>query len=251
VPTLFHPWAEALVGRLAPSRGIRALDAATGPGTVARILSRVIGRRGQIVASDSSPSMIARAESKPAVDRGAAIAYTVAPAAPLPFPDHSFDLVTCQQGLQFFPDAGAALTEMRRVLVPNGRLGASVWCPREECSVFYGMQEAMFAAGQSKLAELLSIPFPRWTDEDLAARARELGFGSIRVFAETREVVFEGGVDQVFQAMFGTPIAPLLSALSQQERAAILEAAHRTLAPLIEGGAVRGPMRSWILLATA
>ena len=32
----------------------------------------------------------------------------------LPFPDDSFDVVTCQQGLQFFPDRPAAMAEMRR-----------------------------------------------------------------------------------------------------------------------------------------
>jgi len=38
----------------------------------------------------------------------------------LPFPDGSFDLVLCQQGLQFFPDRLLGLREMRRVLVPVG-----------------------------------------------------------------------------------------------------------------------------------
>jgi ubiquinone/menaquinone biosynthesis C-methylase UbiE len=42
-------------------------------------------------------------------------------------PDSSFDVVLCQQGLQFFPDRGAALREVRRVLVPGGRALLSVW----------------------------------------------------------------------------------------------------------------------------
>ena len=33
-------------------------------------------------------------------------------------PTHSFDIVLCQLGLQFFPDQGRALREMRRVLEP-------------------------------------------------------------------------------------------------------------------------------------
>ena len=36
----------------------------------------------------------------------------------IPFTDGSFDVVTCQLGLQFFPDRAKALREMKRVLVP-------------------------------------------------------------------------------------------------------------------------------------
>ena len=40
----------------------------------------------------------------------------------LPFPDDSFDIVLCQQGVQLAPDKLAALRHMRRVLAPGGRL---------------------------------------------------------------------------------------------------------------------------------
>jgi ubiquinone/menaquinone biosynthesis C-methylase UbiE len=46
---------------------------------------------------------------------------------PLPFDDDSFDVVLCQQGLQFFPEQAAATAEMRRVLRPGGVAGVSVW----------------------------------------------------------------------------------------------------------------------------
>jgi SAM-dependent methyltransferase len=49
----------------------------------------------------------------------------------LPFATHTFDLVVCQQGLQFFPDSGTALREAHRVLVPGGRFAVAVWCAIE------------------------------------------------------------------------------------------------------------------------
>ncbi|MBL8988711.1 MAG: class I SAM-dependent methyltransferase [Gemmatimonadetes bacterium] len=251
VPRLFGPWAESLVDRLQPARAIRALDVATGPGTVARVLSRRIGRRGQVAACDGSPAMIARAQSKPEIEKGAPIAYTVAPAAPLPYPDRSVDVVTCQQGLQFFPDGKAALAEMKRVLVPGGRLAASVWCPPEDCTVFFAYQRALREAGQDEIANLMSIPFPRWTAEDVDARAQEVGFAEVRVFDETRDLEFEGGIAQALQAFMGTPIGPLLAKLPPAAHAAIGAAAERTFQPLLLDGIVRGPMRSWVLLGTA
>ena len=50
----------------------------------------------------------------------------------LPFADGSFDLVLCQEMLQFVPDRLAALREVRRVLSPGGRFLASTWRPRSE-----------------------------------------------------------------------------------------------------------------------
>ena len=122
VPRLFNPWAEALVHRMAPDPGLRALDVACGPGTVARVLARVLGPNGIVAASDSSPTMIARAESKPPVKGGAPIAYTVSPAAPLPYPDQSFDLVTCHGVLSYIPDPGQALKSLAPCLRPQGAL---------------------------------------------------------------------------------------------------------------------------------
>ncbi len=251
VPRLFNPWAEALVHRLAPEPGLRALDVACGPGTVARVLARSLGPKGIVAASDSSPAMITRAESKGAIEGGAPIAYTVSPAAPLPYPDQSFDVVTCQQGLQFFPDARAALTEMRRVLTPRGRLGLSVWCPPEDCSVFFAFQQALRLADLPELADFMNVPFPRWTGEDLAGRARGVGFQSAGVVDETHDLVFEGGVAETLRAFSGTPIGPMLTKLTAAEMAGLVRAADQTLAPLMAGGTVRGPMRSWILEATA
>ena len=45
----------------------------------------------------------------------------------MPLPDASFDVVLCQQGVQFFPDQRAGLQEFKRVLVPGGRVLLSVW----------------------------------------------------------------------------------------------------------------------------
>jgi ubiquinone/menaquinone biosynthesis C-methylase UbiE len=43
------------------------------------------------------------------------------------FHDGSVEVVSCQQGLQFLPDTGAALREIRRVIVPGGRLACTVF----------------------------------------------------------------------------------------------------------------------------
>lgn len=81
---------------------------------------------GAVSALDMNPGMLAVARSGPPVD-GPSLEWHEGNASALPFPDQSFDLVLCQEGCQFFPDKPAALQEMRRVLVPGGRIALSVW----------------------------------------------------------------------------------------------------------------------------
>ena len=70
--------------------------------------------------------MLAAARSIPAPE-GAPVEWREGEATALDLPDSSFDLVICQQGLQFFPDRAAAASEVLRVLAPDGRFAAAVW----------------------------------------------------------------------------------------------------------------------------
>jgi ubiquinone/menaquinone biosynthesis C-methylase UbiE len=70
---------------------------------------------------DLSPAMLEFARRR-AADLGRAIDLRVGDAERLPYDDASFDTVVCALGLCAIPDARAAIREMRRVLVPGGRL---------------------------------------------------------------------------------------------------------------------------------
>ena len=61
----------------------------------------------------------------------------------LPFADAAFDVALCQLGLQFFPDRAAALREMRRVLVPDGRLVFNVFGPIEHNPATHALADAL------------------------------------------------------------------------------------------------------------
>ena len=111
--------------RLAP--GDRVLDVACGTGVVARAAAERVGRGGRVVGVDINPGMIAVARSLPAATTGAPIQWHERSALDLQLTDVSFDVVVCQQGLQFFPDKAIALKEMRRVLDHGGRIAVSVW----------------------------------------------------------------------------------------------------------------------------
>lgn len=61
------------------------------------------------------------------VPGGATVEWREDDAGALGLPDGAFDLVLCQQGLQFFPDRPAAAREIRRVLTDDGRVALNVW----------------------------------------------------------------------------------------------------------------------------
>ena len=90
-----------------------------------------------VMGVDFNAAMIetARTQTPPA---GAPVAWREGDAHALPCADATFDVVCCQQGLQFFPDKPHALREMHRVLGPGGRL---VWAPGKVYTVYLSKKQ--------------------------------------------------------------------------------------------------------------
>lgn len=101
----------------AGAAGDRALDIATGTGTIARALAR---RGWRVDAIDRSSDMIAAARMLDG-EEGTTVAYSQAAAESLPFADESFALATAGTCWHWFDRARAA-SEARRVLRPGGHL---------------------------------------------------------------------------------------------------------------------------------
>jgi SAM-dependent methyltransferase len=103
--------------------GRRILDAGCGSGP----LSAALRDRGAVVTGvDASAGMLGLARRRLGPDADLRVADL---ADPLPFPDGAFDDVVASLVLHYLRDWGPVLAEMRRVLVPGGRLVASVEHP--------------------------------------------------------------------------------------------------------------------------
>lgn len=126
VGPLFAPCAARLVELVAPKPGERVLDLACGTGIVARHVARRVGPTGAVTALDINPHMLAVAREA-AAKEGARIDFYEGKAEALPFPDNSFDLVTCQHAFQFFEGRTTAAAEIRRILAPGGRAAIATW----------------------------------------------------------------------------------------------------------------------------
>lgn len=106
-----------LVELVKPGKDWVALDIATGAGHTAAAFAPHVAR---VVASDITPEMLEQSK-KLAGEKGYGNMETaIADAERLPFPDKSFDLVTCRIAPHHFPDIAAFLAESFRVLKPGG-----------------------------------------------------------------------------------------------------------------------------------
>lgn len=120
VPAIGEPVARDLIDRAALRAGERVLDVACGTGIVARLAAEQVGETGTVAGLDVNPGMLAVARSVTPPETS--IDWHEASAEDMPLPDDVFDVVLCQMGLQFMADKPAALSEMRRVLAPGGRI---------------------------------------------------------------------------------------------------------------------------------
>jgi demethylmenaquinone methyltransferase/2-methoxy-6-polyprenyl-1,4-benzoquinol methylase len=108
----------------------RVLDACCGTGDLALAAERAGGR---VTGLDFSPRMLERARRK-----SAAIEWVEGDLLALPFPDGSFEAATVGFGVRNVGDLEQALIELRRVLVPGGRLGIlEITMPRGPLAPFY------------------------------------------------------------------------------------------------------------------
>jgi demethylmenaquinone methyltransferase / 2-methoxy-6-polyprenyl-1,4-benzoquinol methylase len=110
--------------------GDRVLDSCCGTGDLALADLRAGGR---VTGVDFSDAMLERARWK-----SDAVEWIQADALELPFADGSFEAATVGFGVRNLEDVEAGLRELRRVLVPGGRLGIlEITQPRGLLRPFY------------------------------------------------------------------------------------------------------------------
>jgi len=122
--------------------GSRVLDVAAGTGESTLMAAGRVGPTGYVLAADISVSLlnvaaeVARKESLTNVDTRVMNADNLALDA------DAFDAVICRIALMLFPKPAQALTEMRRVVKPGGKVAAMVYAALEKNpyhGIFYGV----------------------------------------------------------------------------------------------------------------
>ena len=102
--------------------GMDLLDVGCGPGTITLGLAEVVAP-GSVVGIDLQLAQVAQARTMAAERPARNARFAVATGYQLPFPSASFDAVFAHAVLMHLREPARALTEMRRVLRPNGIVG--------------------------------------------------------------------------------------------------------------------------------
>src|SRR6266576_2919928 len=211
VPAITRKWAEDLLGRAQPRAGEAVLDIACGTGVVARLAGKRMAR-GHVTGLD--------------LNKGVPIEWIEGSALDLPFPAGKFDLVLCQLGLQFFPDQGRALREMRRVLSPSGRVALSGFSPIERtpgANAFVLALDRVLGPSASKIKRgEHSFNAP----DELRELLLNAGFARVEVQTVVQQIAFPSVLDYVRFQLLATPMAALLSSREEAD----LQAACKTIA---------------------
>jgi SAM-dependent methyltransferase len=173
VPAIFEPLARLLIDLACPEPRECILDVCCGTGVVARLVAPIVGRGGKTVGLDFDANMIAAGRRlNPDVD------WRVGNLQNLPFVDGAFDLVMCQQGLQFLYDREAGLKQIYRVLRPGGRIALAVWTELAKSPAHAILFDAMGAM----LGVDMSKP-PAWSlpeERQLTTLVSSVGFVDIK-----------------------------------------------------------------------
>lgn len=208
VPAMTAVWAADLASRAALLPGDRVLDVACGTGVVARLAAERVGGTGRVAGLDVNPGMLEVARSLPPV-AGAVVAWHRGSALALPFSAAVFDVVLCQLGLQFFPDRPAALREIRRVLVPGGRLALNVFGPIERNPATWALARALDRHVNPGASVAKRSEHALADTAGLRAMVAAAAFTNIEIRTATKMVRFPSAADYVRIQLAATPLATL------------------------------------------
>ena len=244
VPAIFAPWAADLLELVAPQPGERVLDVACGTGIVARNASSMVGATGRVVGIDMNASMLEIACSNDAL-----VEWREGDALAMPFLDQQFDVVVCQQALQFFPDRSKALREMHRVLVPNGRLGIAVWCSIEASPGYLALVQALERHVDASTAKLMDDLFCLADASEIRALLDGGRFREVTVLRESNMACFASPEEFTRAIAIGSIMRRAGTQFSDETMRLLIEDVSAALQPYVSADGLAFPMGAH--LATA
>jgi ubiquinone/menaquinone biosynthesis C-methylase UbiE len=251
VSLIMDPWVRCLVDVATLQPGEHILDIACGTGFVARLAAQAVGVKGRVVGIDLNPSMIEAARAASEREAATTTDWRIGDVAALPFENGGFDVVLCQQGLQFFPDRVQALREMRRVLRLGGRLAFTVWSAIADTPYQAALADALARHVSPEAGSMARAPCALHDAAQLHRLVASAGFRDVRVrptIATTKLPLPEEFVPGHLAAL---PMAPAIARLTHERRAALIEDMTQALRAYVDGGQLTIPAGVHVVTADA
>ena len=248
VPPIFASWADRLVETGEIQEGDRVLDLACGTGIVARRAASRVGNGGSVVGLDINDGMLTVAADT-AADSHPSIEWRQGDAVDLPFPAKRFDVVCCQQALQFFDGPAAAVDEMRRVLTPEGRVALSVWRPLDYQPAYAILADALERHIGEAAGAMMRSPFPEWDSENLRTLLQDAGFDDVSVTIDIGSVRYPSVTEFVRREAASSPLAEPITAVDRERRDELVKKLEDSLHRYCDDEGIIFPMESYVVTA--
>lgn len=250
----WHRWDPFLKAWLGPATdtmldlagvgpGSRVLDIAAGAGEPAITIAKRAGPTGYVLATDISPKILEYARSSAARQGVTSLETRVMDGENLELPDGSFDVVTSRVGLIYFPDQQRALSEIRRVLKPGGRVAAIVYSTAEN-NKFFSMPVSVIRRKAQLPPPLPGQPgpFSLGSPGVLEEAYRRAGFRDIQVRTISAPVKTASAAECVrFEKESFGALHTMLAGLSKADQDAAWQEIHDGLRQFEDPNGFEGP----------
>ena len=247
VPASTRPSAEQMLEHVSLHEGDRILDAACGTGIVIRLIADRFGNIGSFVGMDLNSGMLDVArENEP---NNVSVEWRQGDLCALPFPDDSFDVVLCNQGMQYAPDKSVALGEIRRVLASGGRLVFAVWS--EEPPYQMALADALRRHVSAEAAVSTLSGYTLRDTDTIRTLLGGAGFQDIKMQELVMTRREPSSADSVLEFVARMPIARDVATVSEEARQAIGQEVSTALQPYLEGDEFVMPVKTHVVQAHA
>jgi len=225
----------------------RVLDLGCGSGRLTVALARA---GAAVTGIDTSAERLEQARRR-AAESGVELQLVQADMdEPLPFEDGSFDAATSRLALMAAAAPAATLRELRRVVVPDGRIATVIWAsldgnpwfsaPREAIAAVLGGEKASFARGFGKLGDPLEA-----ADVHRTAGMRDVEATLLREYASAASAAEHW--ERLAQE--NGHFRRVAEALTEAERRAVVADVAARLEPYSTAGSIQMPRT--LVLVTA
>lgn len=249
VPALLDRWAGDLVDAAGVRSGQRVLDLACGTGIVARHAARRAGPTGSVDGVDVNPAMLVVAREV-TVDLQPQVRWHRGPAEDLSFDAASFDVVLCQQGLQFFDDPSAALAELHRVAAAGGRIGLSTCRSIDHQPGYAALADVVSEHLGGQAGRIVRSPYASGDPQELRGLVEKAGFRDVHVTFDitplrvpTPRALLEGETAS-------SPLGDVVEALDDDVVTAMVDELEEALRPHTDDDGVVFPFQTLVVTAT-
>ena len=243
---------------LAPAPGERALDIGCGFGDTAAQLAELVGADGSVLGVDAAPRFIATAREEAAQASVRNVRFEAVDVQAHSF-EEQFDLAFSRMGTMFFANPVAALRNVRKALVPGGRLAMVVWRSKVENEGFYRSQliTERFVSKPEEYDEPTCGPgpFSMGNADTTSGILLSAGFQSISLLRCDKPIRIGDDLDEAVEFVMSIgPAGEILrlageraAHLHEPVAAALREDMAKWVAP---DGTVMGPASTWIVTAS-